>query len=171
MKLDLRYRRISPEGVVFQDVGLGKQSRAGKPRAEFFFPAFENTVLCPKKTLQVYEGKTESFRRQEDAERTKLFLAVVRPHKPVSSSTLARWLKSLLGKAGIDTGIFKAHSVRGAATSAAANAGVTTSDILKAADRSSIWTAVAFGAAVLSKGGSNEPQTTTVDMEMEPSEI
>jgi hypothetical protein len=47
-------------------------------------------------------------------------------------STLARWLKSLLGKAGIDTGIFKFHSVRGAATSAAANA-----DILKAGDWSS----------------------------------
>ena len=39
VKLDLRYRRVSPEGVVFQDVGLAKQSRAGKPRAEFFFPS------------------------------------------------------------------------------------------------------------------------------------
>ena len=40
-------------------------------------------------------------------------------------------------KAGIDTSIFKAHSTRGAATTAAANAGITTEDILKAADWSS----------------------------------
>ena len=50
------------------------------------------------------------------------------------SLELYRWLKSLHERAGIDTGIVKAHSVRGAATSAAARA---TSDILKAADWSS----------------------------------
>ena len=65
---------------------------------------------------------------------TRLILAVVKPHKPVSSSTLPRWL---LEKTGIHTGIFKVNSVRGAATSAAANAGVTMADILKAAHRSS----------------------------------
>ena len=40
-------------------------------------------------------------------------------------------------KAGIDTNIFKAHSTRGVATTAAANAGITTEDILKAANWSS----------------------------------
>ena len=124
-------------------------------------------------TLRVYEQKTESFRSQENEGGTRLFLAVVRPHKPVSSSTLARWLKSMLEKAGIDTGIFKAHSVRGAATSAAAGAGVTTADILKAANWSSesVFTKFyykpvrsgTFGEAVLSKGG-QQLQTTTVDM-------
>ena len=52
-------------------------------------------------------------------------------------STIARWLKSVLAKAGIDINVFKAHSVRGASTSAAASAGVTTNDILNAADWSS----------------------------------
>ena len=76
-------------------------------------------------------------------------------------------------KAGIDTGIFKAHSVRGAATSAAASVGVTTADILKAADWSSesVFTKFyykpvrsdTFGEAVLSKG-EHYLQTTTVDM-------
>ena len=45
VKLDLRFRRYSPEGVTFQEAGLAKQSRAGKPRAEFFFPAFESREL------------------------------------------------------------------------------------------------------------------------------
>ena len=40
-------------------------------------------------------------------------------------------------EAGIDISIFKAHSVRGAACSTAAGAGVTTKDILDAADWSS----------------------------------
>ena len=39
--------------------------------------------------------------------------------------------------AGIDISIFKAHSVRGAASCAAAGAGVTSKDILDAADWSS----------------------------------
>ena len=71
--------------------------------------------------------------------------------------------------------------MRGAAASAAASAGVTTVDILQAADWSSesVFTKFyykpvrsnAFGAAVLSKGGSTTLQTTTVDMETELSEI
>ena len=40
----------------------------------------------------------------------------------------------MLTKAGIDTAIFKTHSVRGAATTVASNAGVTTCDIPNAAD-------------------------------------
>ena len=39
-----------------------------------------------------------------------------------------------MGKAGINTAIFKAHSIRGATVSAASNAGITTNDILNAAD-------------------------------------
>ena len=131
--LDLQYRRHTPEGVVFQEAGLAKQSRQGKPRAEFFFPAFpSNGRLCPQQTLRAYARKTEPFCTGGSEEQTRLFLAVVRPHKPVWSSTLARWLRSLLDKAGIDTAIFKAHSTRSAAALAAANAGITTGDILKA---------------------------------------
>ena len=67
----------------------------------------------------------------------KLFVAVVKPHNPVTSSSIARWLRDTLQHVGIDVGIFGAHSVRGASSSAAAVAGVTTNDILKAADWSS----------------------------------
>ena len=43
----------------------------------------------------------------------------------------------MLRNAGIDTEIFKAHSVRGASTSMAARLGVTVETILEAADWSS----------------------------------
>ena len=45
-------------------------------------------------------------------------------------------LRSMMEKAGIDTSMFKAHSARGAAATVAANAGITTEDVLRAAD----WT-------------------------------
>ena len=62
----------------------------------------------------------------------------VRLHKLVTSNTIARWLKSLLEMAGVDTATISAHSVRGASTSKASNLEVTTADILKAADLSSV---------------------------------
>ena len=76
--------------------------------------------------------ETKEFWRREA--QSKLFLRVIIPNKPVAPSTVARWLKTVLDKAGIDTSIFKAHSTRGAAATAAANAGIITEDILKAAD-------------------------------------
>ena len=64
----------------------------------------------------------------------QLFISFIKPHHPVTSSTIARWLKLVIESAGIDTSVFKAHSVRSASTSAAAMQGVTTEDILSAAD-------------------------------------
>ena len=57
-----------------------------------------------------------------------------RPHKAVTAATISRWLKEILFRAGVDTNIFKAHSTRTASTSAAKARGVSTADIMKAAD-------------------------------------
>ena len=93
-----------------------------------------------------------------------VFLTSTKPHSPASSATIARWIKSALTEAGIDTTIFKAHSVRGASTSAAAEAGISIPEILEAADWSNQSTferfyyrprkSVSFGTAVL-KSASN----------------
>ena len=48
----------------------------------------------------------------------------------MTNNTIARWLKTCLQEAGINTRVFKAHSVRGAASSKNAWSGVTVSDIL-----------------------------------------
>ena len=68
---------------------------------------------------------------------TKLFVAIVKPHKPIASCTIARWLWEMLKLAGIDVSIISGHSVRGASTYAAAGAGITMNDIMQAADWSS----------------------------------
>ena len=44
---------------------------------------------------------------------------------------LAHWIKNAVEEAGIDTTIFKAHSVQGASSTAAAEKGVLIADILK----------------------------------------
>ncbi len=132
--LDLTSRQYKPDGVVFVPQYLAKQSRQGKPIANFFFPSFpSDSCLCPVTTLKAYEERTTSLRMEE----SRLFLSFIKPHKAVISSTIARWIKSLLEAAGVDTSIFNAHSVRGASSSRAANMGITTNDILKAADWSS----------------------------------
>ena len=92
--------------------------------------------MCPVQTLRAYEAQTAEFRTPASG-LAQLFLLWIGKHAPVTSSTIAHWLRTCLLEAGIDASVFEAHSVRGAACSTAAWAGVTTSDILKAADWSS----------------------------------
>jgi len=141
-KLDITARSFSGEGVTFKAQHLSKQSRASKPLADFFYPRYpEDQTICPVVTLQAYEARTLEFRAwSSENKKTLLFLSWIGKHDPVTGSTIARWLKICLAAAGIDTEIFKAHSVRGASSSTAADAGVTTADILKAADWSSAGT-------------------------------
>lgn len=120
-----------PEGVTFLPSSLAKQSRQGKPLTDFFFASFpDNNQLCPVETLRQYLRITASLRKETN----RLFVAIVKPHKPVAPCTIARWLKEVLKLSGIDVNIFTAHSTRGASSSAAASAGITINDILKAAD-------------------------------------
>ena len=150
-----------PEGVVFVPSVLTRQSRQGKPLTEYFFASFtDNKELCPVETLRQYQKVTASLRKES----THLFVAIVKPHKPIAPCTITRWLKKVLKLSGFDTNIFTAHSTRSASSSAAADFWVTTSDILKAVDWSSESVFRKFyyrpthnplyGRAVLSKGPS-----------------
>ena len=106
--------------------------------------------------LREYLKRTKPMRNTE-----KLFISYVKPHHEVSRDTLSRWIKTTLQKSGINTNIFKAHSVRAAATSVAKTE-VDINTILKTAG----WTRAStfakfynrpvikddkFGEAVLSK--------------------
>ena len=89
------------------------------------------------RTAEHYLNITDSLRGTGDERITQLFISYIKPHNPVTSSTIARWLKTILEQSGIDTTIFKAHSTRAASVSAATQRGITTNDILQAADWSS----------------------------------
>ena len=71
-----------------------------------------------------------SERWRKRGNRSQLLLSFIEPHLPVASATFARWIKEVLSLAGIDTNIFKSHSVRSASTSKAKALGLTTKDIL-----------------------------------------
>ena len=133
-QLDTSRMRFSTKGAIFLPSSLAKQSRQGKTIAEFFFPSFpDNSNLCPVQTLKVYMERTGSLREGE----RRLFIALIKPHKAVVSSSIARWLRDILNAAGVDTTIFTAHSTHGASASSASKSGITTNDILKAANWSS----------------------------------
>ena len=117
-----------------------KHRRKGKPVPTVSFYQFlPDSNLCPVLALDAYIQRTEDFRAS--ANTTQLFLAVNRPHKPVSRSTLARWVVNTLSLAGVDTSKFKGHSVRSASSSKVKSAGISLGDVLKMGNWSSesVW--------------------------------
>lgn len=133
--LDLRYQFYQPERACFQMPTLSKKRTAGAPPKQFMFGAFpDENRLCVMKCLRQYEAVTREHREGDPGSPKLLFLSLIKPHKPVTSQHIANWLKDILGKAGIDTSMFKAHSVRGASSTAASAKGVLIKDILCTAD-------------------------------------
>ena len=64
----------------------------------------------------------------------QLFISYVKPHRSVTRTSIARWIKLIMQKSGIDVSIFQPHSTRSASTSTAFQQGVSVPDILKKAD-------------------------------------
>ena len=62
---------------------------------------------------------------------SQLLLRTLAPHQEVKKSTVAGWVKAILGSAGIDTNLFTAHSTRTASTSKSEVKGLSLEDILK----------------------------------------
>lgn len=88
----------------------------------------QDSTLCPVACLKHYLFLTSGKRSSS----LNLFISLKRPHLPVSSNTIARWIKSFLNLAGIDTQIFSAHSTRSAGASNALRNGSSIDSNLKA---------------------------------------
>lgn len=108
------------------------------PRLKSFFGAYSaDRRLCVVQCLRQYEQAMLKFRTKKQDILDSLFLSYIKPNKPVTSQRIPHWIKDLLKEAGIDVSVFKAHSVRGASTTAALTKGVSVADILHTADWSS----------------------------------
>ena len=129
VRLSLDGRTYTPEGVVLPCKGLAKQTRPGNEKSlqPVVISFFEDKKLCPVVCLQAYERATTTFRTTKSA--AQLFLAMIPPHQPVTSSTIARWLKTSLEKAGLDPE-FSAHSTRSASSTTASMPAVSTQEIM-----------------------------------------
>ena len=176
---DICFRSVTSDGATFRAQQLAKQARPSSPYADCFYPRFtQDPCIYPVTTLQAYEARTLELRDMASSKpKSSLFLSWIGKHLPVTSSSIATWLKTCSSESGIDTGTFKAYSVRGASSSTAAASGVTTVDILQAADWSSERTfeklyhrptqdKSSYAKAVLS---STEASKLHVDIETEPS--
>ncbi len=131
--LDLRFMRILPEGVEFKLPGLTKTSR--EVTSVFFAKYVDCDDLCVLRCLQCYIGRTSSFRPVLSPDTySPLLVSYHKPHRPVKSCSISRWIKSVLQSAGIDTSIFKGHSTRSASTSKARSRGVPLEEVVKMAD-------------------------------------
>lgn len=108
-----------------------RKSQHGGPLHKFSLPKFNDPELDPVSCMLLYVDRTRPLRT--DTNKDSLFIACVKPHKPVVGSTISGWLKKQLGEAGVDIGKFSAHSTRGAAASKAAAAGVPLQTILTSA--------------------------------------
>lgn len=136
--LDILYMNFSVDSVIFNINQLMKTSRPGVTFPPLMFKQFTDSKLCVVLTLKEYLKRTATVR-----ESNSLFVSF-RNYRKVTTCTLARWLKTVLSLAGIDISIFKAHSYRGASTTAAFNAGCSMKDILSVANWSSAKTFYKF---------------------------
>ena len=107
-----------------------KQSRRGFIPQQIELKAYtEDRRKCVYRAVTEYLSRTEDIRGQE----TQVFISYNKPHRKVTSSTIGRWLKTIMAMAGIDVKTYRPHSIRAASTSKAFTAGVPISDILKTA--------------------------------------
>lgn len=138
VRLSLLGKKVTPEGVVLPLTGLAKQSKPGSENSlqPVTIPRFvRDKRLCPVEYLQAYVLATAQFRMSQDHQ--QLFISHQAPHKPVQSSTIARWIKQILEMSGVDSNTFSAHSTRGAASTAAVMRGMSTTQVMARAGWSS----------------------------------
>ena len=105
---------------------LLKQFNARNNKLMIYLKSFDDPVICPVLTLKHYITMSQKLR----GDNNQLFISFQKPHKPVSKSTLSRWIKRVMEESGIDTTCFKAHSTRAAASSAARSENIPIDDIL-----------------------------------------
>ena len=130
--LDIKVLNKSGNSLSFSVSERLKTSRPRKStRKVEFISSPEDNSLCPVATLTEYMSSTEGLRKSASSEETRLFISFIKPHKAVSTATVAR---SVLSTAGIDSSVFKPHSVRGASVTHKYVQGVPVVDILRLAD-------------------------------------
>ena len=121
-----------PDSYVFKIESLLKQTSAagGKHRhlepIKFSIYDMQNK-LCVVATLDCYLERTSKFRKSN-----QLLLCYAKPHGPAAKATISCWVKGMKA-AGVNVEVFKLHSTRSAATSAAKVAGVPIDEIFKTA--------------------------------------
>lgn len=97
-KLDTSCMQETTTGITFTIRDTLKTTRPGKHLAPIEIRPFApDSRLCPVTYIKHYITKTNSLRSNP-----RLLISYTKPHKPVTNSTVARWIRSTLQDAGID---------------------------------------------------------------------
>ncbi|XP_063980743.1 uncharacterized protein LOC135164392 [Diachasmimorpha longicaudata] len=129
-KINIENIVVSEEHISIKIPERIKMSKRGKPQPDLVIPFFQgNKRLCVASHVIRYLELTRELR----GDNKRLFISTKKPHKAVTSQTIGHWIKKLISRAGIDTGIFSAYSTRHAAVSKAFKQGVDLSIIRKTA--------------------------------------
>ena len=119
---------LDRDNCKFTIVELLKTSKPGRHMSELVVKAYlPDNRLCPIACVSEYVKRTSTIRKECD----QLLLSFQKPHKPVSTDTISRWLKEVLAMSGIDTTVYKGHSTRSASSSAAEKNKVPLSTIME----------------------------------------
>ena len=121
------------EELTFYIPTILKTTKPGKHKDPLVFTKFDNKKLCIVGCLGKYLKRTDNIRENLEEQPKGLVLSYRYPYQPVTTSTIARYVKLFLGLTGIDTTVFTTHSTRKALTSKANNLGLSLKDISKAA--------------------------------------
>ncbi|CAC5398829.1 unnamed protein product [Mytilus coruscus] len=97
--LDLNYYDVVGDNVCFRIMNVLKQSRPGVHLNAVDLKKYRDSDLCVVRTLEVYIHRTAHLRNDH----TQLFITHSKPFRPVACATIARWIKTVLKLAGIDT--------------------------------------------------------------------
>ncbi|XP_045161322.2 uncharacterized protein LOC123526296 [Mercenaria mercenaria] len=127
--VDLSDVVISNERVLIYPNHLLKQSKPGSHLDVIYLS--KHSWIMKICALCQYSKNTLNAQKNIRTDK-KLLVRTIKPHKAVSKSTIARWVKLVLLKSGIDKS-FKPHSTRAAATSLAKLKGVPLQTVIKTA--------------------------------------
>lgn len=115
--LDVRNMTLTPSTATFSIGDLTKTTRPGHHVPDLVFRAYApDRRLCIHTALLAYLERTLDVR---GAIKT-LLLTTRKPYKAASRDTLRRWVRQLMGDAGLDLTMFAPHSTRAASTSSVA---------------------------------------------------
>ena len=137
--LDINNLQITSDKVSFQIGEKLKQTRPNFHLGGFELASYKDEKLCIVHLMREYLRRTKSSRTSP-----QLLLCYVKPFGAASRSTIARWFKTMLNKAGVNMQAFTPHSVRSASTSKAFAANVPLETLLKQAGWSNAKTFAKF---------------------------
>ena len=132
--LSIEHMQVKPGEYSFQITSLLKQTSASggrhrNPQPVIFKKYDHDKSLCVFPLLEEYIASTVKLR----GSCSQLLLCHFKPNGPALKDTISRWRKQVMSAAGLDKSIFKPHSTRSAATSAAKVADVLLGEIMATA--------------------------------------